>query len=363
MEYKDYQIEDLLNDTHFIRWAKYKENDLFWIEFIVQNPQKAFIVEKASNIINTLSESESIPTMELDQELTWYLIINRLFKNEITPSLVTRRRKRTTYFSIVSTAIILVICAWFYWIKPKEKNSYLELTRLSEKVHPLVEKINNSNKAMRITLEDSSSVVLSPGARLSFPIHFDASKREVFISGKSFFIVREDVDRPFFVNAGAIITRVLGTSFWINNTDNRQIEVVVKTGKVTVYERKNENIRYDKTSNGVFLTANHKATFISANNVFKSSIVEKPALLILSEESEKFTFEYDDVPLVKVLNQLEIAYNVDIELDRISLKTCSLTASLSEKDLFAQLDIICAAIQGSYEIIGTTILISGESCD
>ena len=217
---------------------------------------------------------------------------------------------------------------------------------------------------MKIILQDSSFVVLTPGSKLSFPFNFDVNKREVFLSGKGFFSVSEDVDRPFFVNTGEVITRVLGTSFWIDNSlENQDIEVIVKTGKVTVYERKNENATASKISNGLILNANHKATFMSSNRIFKTSIVDRPVVLPMEGESQKFIFEYNDVPLKEVLDQLESAYGINIELDRNTLKTCSLTANLSKKELFSQLEIICAAIQGSYEIIGSTILITGKGCD
>ena len=271
MEYKDYRVEDLLNDTNFILWAKYKENDDFWTEFITHHPHKAEIVEKASKIINRLAESESIQNIRLNQDQTWYQITNRLFRDTDKPSIVINRRKSVTFFSTISAAVIIIFCVWYYVQKPKSKNSYLELTKIAGSANSLTEKINNSDKAMKIILQDSSFVVLTPGSKLSFPFNFDVNKREVFLSGKGFFSVSEDVGRPFFVNTGEVITRVLGTSFWIDNSlENQDIEVIVKTGKVTVYERKNENATASKISNGLILNANHKATFMSSNRIFKT---------------------------------------------------------------------------------------------
>lgn len=224
---------------------------------------------------------------------------------------------------------------------------------------------NPDEKEMRVVLEDSSIVLLAPGSELSYPGHFTSNSREVYLSGEAFFMITEAADRPFFVNAGKITTKVLGTSFRVRSRpDGSEVEVSVRTGKVSVYEKARENDEKSvKTSNGVILTPNQQVIFHEENGQFITGLVENPEILPEATSQPYGLFDYHDTELSKVLNDLKKAYHIDLELEKKALGECPLTANLSQKDLYVQLDLICAAIQGSYKVKGTTILIDGKGCE
>ncbi len=224
---------------------------------------------------------------------------------------------------------------------------------------------NTEEKEIRVSLEDNSVVMLAPGSRLSYPEHFMSNRREVYLAGEAFFTITEAPDRPFFVNAGKITTKVLGTSFRVKSSqDGAEIEVSVRTGKVSVYENAPENdVKSGKTGNGVILTPNQQVTFHQENGQFVTSLVDSPEILPETNWQHAGLFDYHDTELAKVLADLKKAYHIELELEKQSLGECPLTANLRQKDLFVQLDLICAAIQGSYTIKGTTILISGKGCE
>ncbi len=224
---------------------------------------------------------------------------------------------------------------------------------------------NGSTKPMPVRLEDGSTVWLDPAGEIQFPTHFSTARREVTLTGNAFFDIARNPDRPFFVKAGAIETKVLGTSFWIRaNPTSRQVQVSVKTGKVSVYESAKASLaRSTKSGSGVILTPNHRVTFFTENSLFVTSLVEVPTVQSPVLEQKNQSFQFDDTPLSEVLNRLETAYGIAIEVDKQALASCPLTADLTNKSLYAQLDIICAAIQGAYEVKGTTILVSGKGCE
>ncbi len=224
---------------------------------------------------------------------------------------------------------------------------------------------NTDLQEVSVLLEDGSTVFLAPKSELTYPEHFKDNSREVHLTGEAFFTISENPDRPFFVNAGKITTKVLGTSFRVRASQNgSEIEVSVKTGKVSVYEKARENDqRSDKTSNGVILTPNQQVTFHEENGLFITGIVESPEILPETNWQHATLFDYRDTELSRVLADLKKAYHIDLELEKKSLGDCPLTANLSQKDLYVQLDLICAAIQGSYKIKGTTILINGKGCE
>lgn len=225
--------------------------------------------------------------------------------------------------------------------------------------------VNTTREPMVMTLEEGSRVTLNPGAQLKYPTAFAAQTREVFLTGEAFFEISENPNRPFLVNTGKITTRVLGTSFLVKAlAGNPEVEVAVKTGKVSVYESiENKKSQTLKNNSGVILTPNHKVRYLKENKLFVTGLVENPVLIPATEKVPAPDFNFDDSPLDRVIGTLEQAYSIDIEVEKKSLRDCPLTANLSNKALYAQLDLICAVIQGTYEVKGTTILISGKGCD
>jgi transmembrane sensor len=96
---------------------------------------------------------------------------------------------------------------------------------------------NTSGKEQTINLSDGSEVVLDPGSILSYPESFGQKARQVYLQGKGFFKVKKDPERPFRVLSGKLVAEALGTSFIVNaKEENSNIEVIVVTGKVAVYD-------------------------------------------------------------------------------------------------------------------------------
>ncbi|WP_149240337.1 FecR family protein [Dyadobacter sp. 32] len=269
-------------------------------------------------------------------------------------------RTMNTWIAIAAS-VILLLGFGFYFAKSIIGTE--QIARSEENVLKLIE--NEGTKVMLVALEDSSKVFLNPGAELRFPEHFNRAKREVFLNGEAFFEVKENPNQPFFVNAGQITTKVLGTSFRVKAPHSgSEVEVSVKTGKVSVYESEKEApVQSSKNGSGVILSPNHQVTFLKRDKLFLTKLVEEPVALTAKDQKVQHSFNYNDTALSKVLAELEETYSIDLEVERKTLGDCPLTANLSKKGLYQQLDLICAVIQGTYEVKGTTILISGQGCE
>jgi transmembrane sensor len=269
-------------------------------------------------------------------------------------------RKWYTWIAIAASVVLVMGFGYFF---TRTVNDTAEVT--GEEEHLLKRIENRGAKVMVVALEDSSKVFLSPGAELSFPEHFTSFKREVSLNGEAFFEINENPNRPFFVDAGQITTRVLGTSFRVKAPrSGEEVEVSVRTGKVSVYESSKEGrVQSSKNGSGVILNPNHQVTFLKRNKLFLTKLVDNPVALPARNRKIQYAFDYNDTPLSTVLSELEETYNIDLEVDRKSLGDCPLTANISRKGLYQQLDLICAVIQGTYEVKGTTILISGQGCE
>lgn len=93
-----------------------------------------------------------------------------------------------------------------------------------------------------VKLPDSSTIFLSGNAKLRFQAMGFQDARKIYLDqGEAFFDVKRDSLHPFSIEAGAVDIEVLGTSFNVNNTRARQqVEVGVKTGRVRVTAKEND---------------------------------------------------------------------------------------------------------------------------
>lgn len=62
-------------------------------------------------------------------------------------------------------------------------------------------------------LPDGSEVWLNAGSTLRYNDHFDKEKREVYLEGEAYFMVKHNAARPFIVHAANMNIKVLGTEF------------------------------------------------------------------------------------------------------------------------------------------------------
>lgn len=219
-------------------------------------------------------------------------------------------------------------------------------------------------------LEDSTKVILSPNSKINLPGTFKGlEKREVYLTGEAVFDVTKNPDKPFLVYTGDIVTRVIGTSFKITDKDNSgkdNIEVVVLSGKVSVYNNEKSQPKQKEINNGVVLVPNQKVIYHSDNKQFVTAVVDDPILLPVAKNKHKVvpSFIYKDTPVELVLSELEMNYGIQIEVVENELfMNCPLTANLSKQSLFNKLEMICTSLNATYERKGTIILINGKGCN
>jgi transmembrane sensor len=265
-----------------------------------------------------------------------------------------------------AAAAVLIGLVWggYQWQKPDE---VFQPSAAIYEAKGLLKQTNTTQQPQNITLDDGTQISLQPGASIEFPKRFEGPKREVFLTGKALFKVKRNSQQPFFVYTGDVVTKVLGTSFWINALkDNRSVEVVVLTGKVSVFQRDTRSDYVsEKVKSGVILTPNQKVFYTHDSQAFVTSLVENPVLIlpeIPNKVQEEVSFIFDDAPLAEVMAKLEDAYGIEFILENDRLKNCLFTADITTQPLFTKLDLLCASLNASYEVRGTKILVSGNGC-
>ena len=294
-------------------------------------------------------------------------IEERLWEGIKNKSLLQNKQPVAKIFSIkpmrkwiVAASILLIAGASYLYIK---KDAVQKESIVAKKIQEgFLQYANTSDTVNTITLEDNSTVSLRPHSKIAIPAHFEAGKREVYMEGEAFFHVSKNPLRPFLVYNNKVVTEVLGTSFDVKET-NGTTEVAVRTGRVAVYENGDQvNLNKEQQQkNGVIITPNQKVTYYVNDRHFITSLVDDP-MPIPSDNpnTQKISFVFDDTPLSKVIQALEKQYGLEIMVNDEDLNSRPFTGDLSRQNLYNKLELICQAIQATYEIKGTHILIKNK---
>lgn len=360
--YKLYTVSDFVLDEDFIQWVYTGRNDQSWQAWLMQNPEKALIVAEAKEIVQSLKMTpSSVTDNDVDEE------VNKLLQTIQVGQAVVRpiRSSKKWWWLAASVVFLAGFAIWsINFFNKKSTEEKFNYTEVIPKLQ-LIEQVNTSAKAIRILLPDSSTVELSPQSRLSYSNDFkDSANRDVYLLGEAFFSVTKDTKKPFRVFANGIVTKVLGTSFTVRSFEKEQtIKVTVRTGKVRVYSQTAEPEKTEVNAvypNDILLTPNQEAIFEKEQKKFQKKILEKP--VIIDPGISLQSMIYEETPVTRVLEQFKKAYGISIVYDEDSLRTCTITADLTDESLYSRLDLICKAIDANYEIINSEVFIRAKGC-
>jgi transmembrane sensor len=369
--YNDFSVEDFVWDDFFRQWtlSPTPETDALWDDWIDANPEMLEKVEQAKAIVLSLRLHEpEIDDAEINQVVKQ--TVGRI--TETNEESVRPARRLVPAFSIpwmqfAASVAFIVLLGWAVYsamIKREKKPELSQQDSIIEHSDSFVEKVNSTPQTIRLALADGSKISLAPKGRIRYPERFDGERREVFLEGEAFFDIAKDPEHPFLVYANGLVTKVLGTSFRIKAYgDSREVTVEVKTGKVSVFAQSDPHLKEkvaDKQLQGVVLTPNQKIIYARNEVKMVKTLVEKPEIVVSKAEIPQFEFE--DTPASDVFNTIARAYGIDILYDEALLKDCPLTARLDNQTLHDKLNIICKAVESSYEIVDGQVIIHSKGC-
>ncbi|MFN8348758.1 MAG: FecR domain-containing protein [Spirosomataceae bacterium] len=353
--YNNYTPEDFLKDEHFRQWV------------LSQGPDESFFGEQFPENTNNLMLARALllslhnlqaPADQPAKEKIWTQVRDSLEELPSPPETASSSRWAFRWWQLAAMLLLVSGLAW------KIRSTFTEVPLEYEKQitraeTSLKENVNTTKTPQTIVLKDGSTVKLKPGSKLSYS-DFSKDKRVVYLNGEGFFDVTKDSKKPFWVYAGPIIVRVIGTRFnVVSTTGKAKSNVSVTSGKVMVYAPgKTGNA---KEEGAIYLYPNQKAVFDATTQVFEKRLVEQPIQLAESENAN--TFFYTNTSVSHILDDLETAYGVSIRRDKTMFDSCKVTAPLGDLPLFRKLDIICQTVGATYEVFGTEIIISGGNCN
>lgn len=369
-------IDDIIASASFRRWIldNSEEDALLWQQWLAENPDKIEWVATANLVVRTLvSAQEELSPAEVESEVE--KLMARIADEEAHEAPVaaalpelrkTGRSKIMLSFRKYwwAAASILLLAGWLALRGYQDHSVAQELSLESFRAATTsgnVEYVNNTDTVMAVVLKDGSKVELMKGGRLVCNRNGANGERAVFLEGAAFFNVIKDQDHPFVVYTGKIVTRVLGTSFWVNaGAGSNEVGVKVKTGKVSVFKAEAFVAAKKKGTQpgGILLMPNQQVKLNAKTLLLEKDVVESPAVLGGSPVVTRF----EATPAAEVFQQLEHAYGIPVLFDENIMAQCSVTAVLEDEPFYEKLDVVCRIINARYEVVDGNVVVYSKGC-
>ena len=264
----------------------------------------------------------------------------------------TNQRSLFSYYTAIAASLLIFAACGYYFLASEESADVIDQQIT---IPALTDTRNESGTRRRVILPDGSIVMMAPDSRIRYSNKTDTPSREIFLEGEAYFDVAHNVERPFYVYAGNVVTRVLGTSFVVRNRgQNEKITVSVRTGKVTVYSRKTSHKQ-------VVLAPNQEAIYDQATDLVATQRVAPDRQI--AKQGNFTEMHFEETPVSEVLDLLTKTYDIDIVFQEESLSGCVLTSSFYEEGLYDRIDVICTAIGATYSIVDAQIIIESKGCN
>ncbi|WP_256009342.1 FecR family protein [Desertivirga xinjiangensis] len=156
----------------------------------------------------------------------------------------------------------------------------------------------------QVILPDGTKIWLNSGSSARFPVVFSTAKREVEVTGETYFEVAKDANRPFSVISNNQVIEVLGTHFNVNDyQDDGLTRTTLVEGSVRIQAGKSEKV----------LKPGQQSIVSPALSVIRTKEIENIDEVLAWKDG---FFIFDDTPLTTVIKQLERWY--DIEFKEVS---------------------------------------------
>ena len=356
-------LEDLVFSHSFRNWVLKGETPEaeFWTNWTARNPDKAAIVNHAKAIIYALQLNlRPLSADTVDAEVARVLQklrdgrLNPVREIPLRPGLLGRRPARGWTIAAAIAGICIIAWSLRFYLHHRQEDLYHSFVAGSP-AKPIRFQTADTGGARLLTLPDGSTVRLTHGGKLFFPdgLVTASHHREVYLEGQAFFDIAHNPSLPFYVYTHSVITKVLGTSFTINTgAAGKKTIVSVVTGKVSVY-------RKTDLSDGVILTPNQQITWNPDDGRIDKSLADQPRQLAGATDT---TLTFNATPISTVFRRLQNCYGIPILYDENAVAGCSLSVTMGNEPFYEKLNIICKAIDASYESIDGNIVITAKGC-
>jgi len=260
---------------------------------IEMNEQEELLLREAVN--RTLADN----TPDIDAEWDRFITSKR---QEID---IPKHRRRRMMIAAAVAAILVIVAgmAGLYGGMVMNSNPLLATVAKHKNADSLTVTAPDGQKC-QIQLPDGTKIWLSAGTTVKYPATFSRTERSISLQGEAFFDVTKDPDHPFVVNTPYLVTKVFGTQFNIRCYTAKDCHVTLVTGSIEVTPIVNKTV---ETKNSVVLTPGNDVC------ITEQGTTEVKAIAAAEHLSwQDGTFNFDDVALGSVLDELGVWYHAPV---------------------------------------------------
>ncbi len=225
---------------------------------------------------------------------------------------VKKYRPVRTYFAIAASVVLVLGCAFFYWMHTREQG---------QPAHNIV--VTKKGSKTNLVLPDGTKVWVNADSRLSYDKDFGNTIREVYLTGEAYFDVVKDKKKPFIVHTDNIDIKVLGTAFNVRAYgDEKNTQTTLLRGAIEVLLKKNEHKTLLLAPNEKMIVRNTTAQ-TNQRQLSKDGLQEIELLKLAPRKVDSLSVEtewmhnrlvFEQETLTDIIPVLERWYNITIEL-------------------------------------------------
>ncbi|WP_316846228.1 FecR family protein [Pedobacter psychrodurus] len=322
--------DDFIEDESFVDYCLNinETHTTFWKDYAIKNPEKIQYMEEAA---------ERIENLQL-------LLLAEKLKPQAVSSLkkyLNKKRSRTYLwrYALPAAAALLVFTAVTFVIyRLQNRVEDTGLARFS--AHKYFYQAGPTQRKA-INLWDGSFVILEKNAALYIDSTFGQTDRSMHLSGVAYFKVAKDKTHPFKVYTNDYVTTAVGTAFKLAaNNSLKKLKVELEEGKVTIAKRKG------KLWN-LIATLNPKES-VSFGDRLKLLQTERFSLRNFNNwKAQEIIFK--DAPLNEVLLQLEIYYNVAIDVEDSDVGKETFNGTFRHDSIKSVMEMLCFSVNKHYK--------------
>ncbi len=299
-------LQQLLNDSSFVNWARNaNNNDIeYWNTWINNNPSRIQTVDTAKAIILGIKFEKNFPAnYKVEKELS--KILPRLQAYDSITQNSIKKNPFKKYFSLSAAALILVLIAW---------SGFQFYTNSTTTVHK-----TNYGEIIDLRLPDGSSVVLNGNSEIQYK---NNSPRNIFLKGEAYFKVKSipSTKAKFWVHTEDLKVEVLGTQFHVN-TRKKRTNVVLDEGSIHL-EFENGDVKK--------MIPGELVTFSKGSDKLVHTKVTVTTPYALWRDG---TYTFNEIALKEVMANIEYTYGVKVKYQHPQLQQLLITGGVPNQNL------------------------------
>ncbi len=253
---------------------------------------------------------------DMDENQAWQKFTTLRDKKIANNPQQNQRFLRSNWFRVAAAITLIVVSAWVYSaFLPQSGRAYFSSVELQSK-----------STHMEVQLLDGTDITLNRNTKVTYSQKLFANERKVSLEyGEAFFDVKRNEAKPFVIQSDRAQITVLGTSFHVKTYENTT-EVIVVTGSVQVeIEGRKEILKPDEKLS-VNQNTGEMIKTLQTNKLYNYYVSKK--------------FQADRIPLEELVATLNEAYDANIEIAKVELRTLPITTTLEYGLLSENLEVI-----------------------